>query len=99
MFTPALFTAAKIGEQPKGLLKDEWIKKMWCYIAQSCLILCDPRDCGLPGSPVHGDSPGQNTGVRCHALLQGTFPVQGLNPSPLSCRQILYHLTHQGSPQ
>ena len=29
---------------------------------------------------VHGDSPGQNTGVGCHALLQGIFPTQGLNP-------------------
>ena len=41
-----------------------------------------------------GDSPGENTGVGCHALLQGTFPTQGLNPGvliPLHCRQILYH--------
>ena len=27
-----------------------------------------------PGSSVHGDSPGKNTGVGCHALLQGIFP-------------------------
>ena len=31
----------------------------------------------------------QNTGVDCHALLQGIFPTQGLNPGPLHCRQIL----------
>ena len=37
-------------------------------------------DCSLPGSSVHGDSPGKNTGVGCHALLQGIFPTQGLNP-------------------
>ena len=36
-------------------------------------------DCNLPGSSVHGDSPGKNTGVGCHALLQGIFPTQGLN--------------------
>ena len=36
-------------------------------------------DCCLPGSSVHGDSPGKNTGVSCHALLQGSFPSQGLN--------------------
>ena len=36
---------------------------------QSCLTLCDPMDCSLPGSSVHGDSPGKNTGVGCHALL------------------------------
>ena len=49
-------------------------------------------------APVHGDSPDKNTGVGCRALLQGIFPTQGLNPSLLHCRQILYHLSHQGSP-
>ena len=51
---------------------------------QLCLTLCDPMDCGLPGSSVHGDSPGKNTGVVCHALLQGIFGIQGLN-LPLLC--------------
>ena len=37
-------------------------------------------DCCLPGSSVHGDSPGKNTGVDCHALLQGIFLTQGSNP-------------------
>ena len=37
---------------------------------QSCPTLCDPIDCSLPGSCVHGDSPGKNTGVGCHFLLQ-----------------------------
>ena len=36
--------------------------------------------CSLPGSSVHGDSPGKNTRVGCHALLQGIFPTQGSNP-------------------
>ena len=67
-------------------------------VAHLCLTLCDPRDCSLPGSSVHGDSPGKNTGVGCHALLQGIFPNQGLNPDLLHCRQILYHLSQQGSP-
>ena len=53
----------------------------------------------LPGSSVHGGSPGKNTGVGCHALLQGIFPTQGLNPGLPHCRQILYHLSHQGSPR
>ena len=34
-----------------------------CLVAQLCLIFCDPKDCSLPGSSVHGDSPGKNTGV------------------------------------
>ena len=37
-------------------------------------------DCSPPGSSVYGDSPGKNTGVGCHALLQGIFPTQGSNP-------------------
>ena len=44
-----------------------------CLVAQSYLTLCDPIDCSLPGSSVHGDSPGKNTGVVCHAFLQGIF--------------------------
>ena len=47
---------------------------------QSCLTLCDPMDYSLPGSSVHEDSPGENIGGGCHALLQGIFPTQGLNP-------------------
>ena len=55
-------------------------------------------DCSLRGSSVHGDSPGKNTGVGCLSLLQGIFPTQGLNPGLQHCRQILYCLSHQGSP-
>ena len=57
-----------------------------CLVTQSCLTLCDPMDCRLPGSSVLGDSSGKITGVGCHALLHGTFPTQGLNPSLLHCR-------------
>ena len=39
-------------------------------VAQSCPTLCDPMDYSPPGSSVHGDSPGKNTGVGCHFLLQ-----------------------------
>ena len=45
---------------------------------------------------THGDSPGKNTGVGCHALLHGIFPTQGSNPGLLHCRQILYHLKPPG---
>ena len=40
---------------------------------------------------------GKNTGVGSYSLLQGIFPIQGSNPGLLHCRQILYHLSHQGS--
>ena len=42
-----------------------------CLVAQLCLILCDPIGCSPPGSSVHGDSPGKNTGEGNHSLLQG----------------------------
>ena len=60
---------------------------------QSCPTLCNPMDCGLPGSSVHGDSLGKNTGVGFHVLLQGIFPTQGSNPCLLwllRSRWILY---------
>ena len=54
-----------------------------CLVAQSCLTLCNRMDCSLPDSSVHGDSPGKNTRAGCHALLQGIFPTQGLQPAYL----------------
>ena len=60
--------------------------------AQSCLTL-QPR--GLY-SPLN--SPGQNTGVGGLSLLQEIFPTQGSNQGLLHCRQILYQLSHKGSP-
>ena len=68
-----------------------------CLVAQSCPTLCNPMKC-MPGSSIHGDSSGKNTGVSCHALLQGIFPTQGSNPGLPHCRRILYHLGHQWSP-
>ena len=69
-----------------------------CSVTQSCLILCGLMDCSLPGSSVHGDSPGKNIGLGFHDLLQGIFPTLGSNSGLLHCRWILYHLSHQGSP-
>ena len=45
------------------------------------------------------NSSGKNTGVDCLSLLQGIFSTQGLNLGLLYCRQILYHLSHQGIPE
>ena len=54
-----------------------------CVVAQSCPTLCHPIDYILLGSSVHGDSPDKNTGVGCHAFLQGIFPTQEMNPGLL----------------
>ena len=56
-------------------------------LLQSCLTLFDPRHCSLPGSSIFGDSPGKNTGVCCHTLLQRIFLTLGSNPP-------LLHLLH-----
>ena len=78
-------------------------------VCVSCSVMSNPlrpMDWSRPGSSVHGilqadpwDSPGMNTGVSCHFLLQGIFPTQESNLCLLwlqHCRQILYHLSHQG---
>ena len=46
-----------------------------CWVTQLCPTLCYPMDCSPPGSSVNGDSPGKNTRVGYHALLQGAFPT------------------------
>ena len=61
----------------KNLRKPEY---SMCLVAQSCLTLCDPMDCSPPGTSVHGDSSGKNTGVGCYALLQGNLPNKGIKP-------------------
>ena len=71
---------------------------LYCVYSLCRVRLCDPMDCSPPCSSVYGDSPGKNTGVGCHALLQGIFPTHGSNPCLLHCRQILYQLSYQVSP-
>ena len=56
------------------------------FVIQSHPTLCGHRDRSPPGSSVHGDSPGKNTGVGCHALLQEIFPTQGRNACLLRLR-------------
>ena len=71
-----------------------------CLVAQLCPTLCDPIDCMQPARLLcPWDSSGKNTGVSCHSLLQGIFLTQGANSCLLHCGWILYHLSHQGSPQ
>ena len=70
-----------------------------CAVFSPSVVSDSAMDCSPPGSSVHGDSPGKNPGVDCHALPQGIFLNQGSNPGLSHCRQIVYHLSHQGSPQ
>ena len=68
---------------------------------ESCAVLSrsdmstlwDTVDWSPPSSSIHRESPGKNTGVDCHALLQGIFPTQGSNTGLPHSRQILYCLS------
>ena len=70
-----------------------------CFVTHACPAPCDPTNCSPPGSSVHGDSPGQNTGMGRYVLLQEIFPTQGPNPDLPHCRGILYCLSYRGSPR
>ena len=85
-------------ESQLGSLFD--IQQDRCYmrkvlVAQSCLTLWDPVDCSLPRLLCPWNSPGKNTGVGSHSLLQRIFLTQGSNLGLPHCRQILYCLSHQ----
>ena len=71
-----------------------------CREAQSLrsYVTCySSMDCSLLASCLW-NSPDKNTRVGSHSLLQGIFPIQGLNVGLLHCRQILYSVGHHGSP-
>ena len=93
-----IYSAAS--EYAVSFLKNDstsWFQKG--NVAQLCPTLCNPMNCSRPGSSAHGDSPGQNIGVGCHALLRGIFPTQGSNLDLLHHRRILYCLSHQGNKE
>ena len=85
--------------KPRSVKSKSKNKKVKVLVAQWCLTLCDPMDCYLPGSSIHG-------------IFQARIPVWGAIPFSrgsfpprfqigVSCigRQILYHLSHKGSPK
>ena len=96
---------------PRGISKGwGWSLVCWCSpCAQHCLkhgkvrwsesrsVMSDSLQPHELYSPWN--SPGQNTGVGSLSLLQGIFPTQGSNPGLPYCRQILYQLSHKGSPR
>ena len=74
-----------------------WWKKVKVLLTKSYPSLCNLMDYSPLGSSVHGILHGKNTGVGGHSLLQGIFPTQESNLGLLHCRQMLYHLSHQGN--
>ena len=72
---------------------------MWVSeVAQSCLTFCCPMDYSLSGSSVHGILQARILEWVAISFSQGIFLTQGSNPGLPHYRQMLYHLSHQGSP-
>ena len=65
-------------------------------VAQSCPTLCDPINCSLPGSSLHGILQARILEEGCHFLFQGIFPTQGSNPLFLQWQVDFKPLCHLG---
>ena len=74
--------------------KSETVKVL---VTQSCLTLCDPMDCSPPGSSVHGILQGRVLEWVAFPFSRGSSQPRGSNSGLSHRRQILYHLSHQGS--
>ena len=69
------------------LVTQSCLSSLWSHGVQSARLLC------------LRNSPGKNTGMGSHSLLRRIFPTWEWNPGLLQCSQILYYLSHQGSPK
>ena len=79
------------------VLATDFPLRVQSVVTRSCRLFATPRTTGHQAPESMGFSR-QNTGVDCHFLLQGTFPTQGSNLGLPHWRQILYCLSHKGSP-
>ena len=82
--------------QQKSINTCQYLLTVKVLVPQSCLTLCDPRDCSLPGFSAH-----LILQVKIHewvaiSFSRGIFMTQGSNLGLLHCRQILYYLSHLG---
>ena len=71
-----------------------------CYGCGCCLVTqLYPTLCDLTRLSSLWNTPGKDTGVGCHFLLQGIFPTQGSNPGLLHRQVDSLPLSHPGSPR
>ena len=76
-------------------------ESIYSSVSHLVVVLCDtlwPHWLTALQAPLPMEFTGKSTGVGSHFLLQGLFPTQGSNPSTPHCRQVLYFLSRQGSP-
>ena len=67
-------------------------------VTQSLPTLCKPMDCSPPGSSLHTDSPGKNTGVGCHTP-PGDPTNPGIEPRPQALQMDSLSSELPGKPQ
>ena len=93
---PTFVGSWKKQESSRKTSTSAWLcQSLWLCKSESRSVLStlwDPMD-------TPWTSPGQNTRVDSSSPLQGIFPTQGSKPGLLHCRQILYQLSHKGSPR
>ena len=88
LLSPLFFILLHICFSPPSIKSKVKVK-----VAPRSPTLCDPLSVAARLlSPWN--SPGRNTGVGSHSLLQEIFLTQLLNPGLLHCRKILYHLSN-----
>ena len=97
-----IFVISIFTDVNKSILGHKKVANIWCYhVWMMVMVIYSLSHDWLfttpwtasRQAPLHGDSPGKHTWVDCHALLQGIFPTQGLNPALPHCRWIFYHLS------
>ena len=74
-----------------------WIWNQSEVKSLSRVWLCDPMDCSLPGSSIHGIFQARVPEWVAISFSRGIFLTQGSNPGLQHCRQTLYHVSYQGS--
>ena len=77
---------------------DRFSSVQFISVAQSSPTLCDPMDCSLPGFSVHGISQARILEWVTISFSRGFSWPRDWTPALVHCRQILYHLSHHGSP-
>ena len=114
LYTPVFIATLVIiengGHNPNVYqLMSEWMNEYGVYIQRDMCVRAESlqsyltlQPCGMQPARLFypWDSPGRNTRVDCHALLQGIFPAQGSNLHLMSTctgRWVLYHLRLLGS--
>ena len=96
--TPQFVMDILIGSQGTGHLPGVLDTLASGLVPKSCLILCDPMDSSPPASSVHGILQARILEWVAIPFSRGSSQPRDWTPVTNFGRQVLYHLSHQGSP-